>query len=243
MIPKRIISIWIGDEPTPKVKRCMASWKTVLPDYEFVILGNEFLSKCKLPKLIEKYIARKNWAYVSDYLRLKALKRYPGIYLDSDIFMVKPFTREMLESPFFAGIESEGLVATGVLGSDGSPESQLIIDKLIEFYETSTTMDASPKIMTPVLESIYSDEVKSQSYKFNEYIKFSDGCTIYPREYFYPIHWTKGKLNKYKPVLSDNTICIHEWTGTALGADHFTESFESNYRNLISNFLTEVNNS
>lgn len=46
------------------------------------------------------------WAYVADYVRYWALYNYGGIYLDTDIQLVKNFDA-FLEKGFFVSIEGD----------------------------------------------------------------------------------------------------------------------------------------
>ncbi len=84
MIPKKIHYCWFGGKEKPEdVKKYIASWKKYCPDYEikewnesnFDIHENDY---CR-----EAYEAKK-WAFVTDYVRLKALYEEGGFYMDSD---------------------------------------------------------------------------------------------------------------------------------------------------------------
>src|SRR5262245_25965718 len=104
MIPKRIHYCWLSGEEMPNsLKRCVASWRQVMPDYELVkwdssrfdIDSNTFTS--------EAFRARK-WAFASDYIRIHALYTEGGIYLDCDVRVMKRFD-EFLNSDFFTSLE------------------------------------------------------------------------------------------------------------------------------------------
>ena len=89
MIPKKIHYCWFGGKEKPEdVKRYIASWKKYCPDYEikewnesnFDIRENNY---CR-----EAYEAKK-WAFVTDYVRLKALYEDCFFYMDTDVEVVK----------------------------------------------------------------------------------------------------------------------------------------------------------
>ena len=89
MIPKIIHYCWFGGKEKPEdVKRYIASWEKYCPDYEikewnesnFDIHENDY---CR-----EAYEAKK-WAFVTDYVRLKALYEEGGFYMDTDVEVVK----------------------------------------------------------------------------------------------------------------------------------------------------------
>src|SRR5690606_8141901 len=88
MLPKKIHYCWFGKKPIPKIlKYCIDSWKTQLPDYQF-FLWNEGNTAFDC-EFINKAYDDKNWAFVSDYVRLKVVYEYGGIYLDTDMLLLK----------------------------------------------------------------------------------------------------------------------------------------------------------
>ncbi len=105
MIPKVIHYCWLSGDPYPeKIRDCMASWKEVMPDYEIKLWSTEnFDIEGSVPYVREAFAQRK-WAFVADYIRLYALYTEGGIYLDSDVKVLKRFDR-FLGSRFFSCVE------------------------------------------------------------------------------------------------------------------------------------------
>lgn len=105
MIPKKIHYCWLSDDPFPeKIKMCMDSWKKVMPDYEWKLWNTEtFDIENSIPYVKEAFANRK-WAFVADYIRLYALYTEGGIYLDSDVKVLKRFD-EFLDHSFFTSLE------------------------------------------------------------------------------------------------------------------------------------------
>ncbi|EKT54174.1 glycosyltransferase family 32 protein [Providencia burhodogranariea] len=102
MIPKIIHYIWVGDNQKPQfVLDCIATWKKYLPDYEIMEWGNECLKIIDNAYAHEAY-ENKKWAFVSDYIRLYALYKHGGIYLDTDVEVTKNFD-DFLALDFFSG--------------------------------------------------------------------------------------------------------------------------------------------
>lgn len=233
MIPKVINYIWFGEDKTDKVKKCIDSWHKILPDWTFSEWNESHFDFGKLPPLIQKYVSEK-WAFVADYCRLLALQKQPGIYIDTDMYLIRPFTDEMLNLSFFAGIESDGLINTAILGLDGSPMSRNLLRHMIIYYKTVDSMFMSPYVLTPIIKNKYN--CGDLEFNREESYVLSHNAMIYACEYFYPLHWTDGKLLKYRPCLTHNTIGIHEWSGNALD-DSLSQPFEDNYRDIINKFL------
>ena len=90
-IPKIIHYCWFGEKDMPDlVKKCIKSWKKILPDYEFKLWNEENfdINSTKWTKVAYK---NKKYAFVSDYVRLCALLEFGGIYLDTDIRVKNSF--------------------------------------------------------------------------------------------------------------------------------------------------------
>lgn len=105
MIPKKIHYCWLSNEPYPeKIQMCMNSWKRIMPDYELKLWNTtNFDIENSIPYVKEAFANRK-WAFVADYIRLYALYMEGGIYLDSDVKVLKRFD-DFLHHSFFTGME------------------------------------------------------------------------------------------------------------------------------------------
>ena len=151
MIPKIIHYIWVGGKPlTPLAEKCIQSWKKNCPDYEikrwdestFDINQNQY---CK-----EAYESKK-WAFVSDYIRLKVLFEYGGIYMDTDVEVIKPLD-EFLVHPAFSGFENNTQIPTGIMAAE---KNNKWIENLLNDYNHRHFIkeDGSFDYTTNVLEN------------------------------------------------------------------------------------------
>lgn len=90
-IPKTIHLMWFsGEDYPPIIKKCIDSWKVVLPDFKIKVWTKEMALECNIPFVAEAINARR-WAFAADVLRLYALYKEGGVYMDSDIFVLKRF--------------------------------------------------------------------------------------------------------------------------------------------------------
>lgn len=105
MIPKIIHYCWLSNDPFPeKIQMCMDSWKKIMPDYELKLWNTQnFDVENSIPYVKEAFANRK-WAFVADYIRLYALYTEGGIYLDSDVKVLKRFD-DFLHHSFFTSME------------------------------------------------------------------------------------------------------------------------------------------
>ncbi|MEG0034374.1 MAG: glycosyltransferase [Bacilli bacterium] len=201
MIPKIIHYCWFGKNEIPeKDKKCIASWKKYCPDYQIIEWNedNYDVSKCEYMK--EAY-SKKYWGFVPDYARLDIIYQFGGIYLDTDVELIKSFD-SLLENRVYVGVEKNGKVALG-LGFGAEPNN-LIIKKLLDTYEKlnfsnedgSVNLVASPTYITKTLEEI--------GYKIGDKDQKIGELQIYPSQYLSPMCFETGRIN-----ITDNTYSIH----------------------------------
>ena len=96
-IPKVIHYCWFGKGEMPKIaKKCIKSWEKYCPDYEIICHNEDNFDLSQNRYMREAYEAKK-WAFVSDFARLKIIYDHGGIYLDTDVELIKPID-DLLEN-------------------------------------------------------------------------------------------------------------------------------------------------
>lgn len=198
MIPKKIHYIWLGDKPLDLTSRiCINSWRRICPDYEIILWNEQNLDIEGLKRgnaFFRACVERKLWAFAADYLRLKILYDEGGIYLDTDVEVIKRLDG-FLESSFFVGWESPEFIAAGVIGAEAGSK---VLERLLEFYDREI-WDAN-YCNIPV---IFTNLIQNEPDVFRE-------IAVYPSEYFYPY---QPGAPCTKLVETDNTVCIHWYNG------------------------------
>lgn len=117
MIPKIIHFCWLSDDEYPAlVKKCIASWKNILPDYEIMIWDKTRFDINSTQWTKEAYHAKK-YAFAADYIRFHALYNHGGIYLDSDVEVLRSLD-SFLHLPYFIGSQFDGLIEAAVIGAE-----------------------------------------------------------------------------------------------------------------------------
>lgn len=105
MIPKKIHYCWLSNDPFPdKIQMCLDSWKKIMPDYELKLWNSQTFDIEKSIPYVKEAFANQKWAFVADYIRLYALYTEGGIYLDSDVKVLKSFDC-FLHHRFFTSME------------------------------------------------------------------------------------------------------------------------------------------
>lgn len=206
-IPKVIHYFWFGNNPKPKiVKKCIASWKKVCPDYE-IKEWNESNFDVNICDYTREAYEAKMWGFVSDYARLWVIYRYGGFYLDTDVELIRSLDTLRQNKTFFASEDNEH-ISTGL--GFGSIKETPVIKAMCEDYEkmhfkrpdgTLRSDIPCPQIQTKTIKRVLKGFVMS-----NKVLKIDD-IVFYPKEYFSPFDNNSRTLKKTK-----NTYGIHWYT-------------------------------
>lgn len=205
MIPKIIHYCWLSEEPYPKdIEYCISTWKEKLPDYQFICWNTKNFDVNYLAYTKEAFQAKK-WAFVSDYIRLYALYTYGGIYLDSDIEVIKKFD-DLLENKAFTCFENNDWVAAWIFGSEqGNP---LFKEFMEEYNDRHFILEDGSYDMTPNPKPITKRLIK-YGLKLNNEKQELEYITIYPMDYFCPFN----PMRVPRKIFSENTYANHHFSG------------------------------
>jgi hypothetical protein len=208
IIPKKIHYCWFGRGDMPKLAlKCIESWKRILPDYQ-IKRWDENNFDININEYVRQAYRAKKYAFVTDYVRLYALYSEGGIYMDTDVEVLKSLDK-FLHHEVFTGFESSDKIQTGLIGA--KPQNSWIKENLL-VYENKGFIkaDGSYDMKTNVI--LITEMSKKMGFKKgNEFQIFGDGVAIYPTEYFCPIDYRTNELN-----LTNNTYAIHHFAGSWL---------------------------
>lgn len=117
MIPKIIHLCWLSGDPYPtKISKCLATWEKYLPDYKVILWDtNRFDLSSSL--WVRQAFEKKKYAFAADYIRFYALYHMGGIYLDSDVEVLKSFD-DLLDLPYFIGVEKAQTPEAAIIGAE-----------------------------------------------------------------------------------------------------------------------------
>ncbi|MDT0645318.1 glycosyltransferase [Zunongwangia sp. F260] len=238
-IPKVIHYCWFGNKLKPQlVDDCITSWKEILTDYN-IIEWNEKNTDLKHP-FIKKAYRQKKWAFVSDFVRLKVLYEYGGIYLDTDMLILKALD-DFLEDKCFFGAEDEEYISAGIIGS--IKYHQFIYDCLQEYEkikinnETSWLGISVPKIITQVFKN---------NFNFDGFFKEKKelyGIVVYPSSYFYSLNLkNRGDIKNYRNYLTDDSYAVHLWNSSWIEPNEYqyirNKQYYKGLKKVMSNIIS-----
>lgn len=210
MIPKIIHYCWFGGNPLPMdVKQCIASWRKMCPDYEIKQWDESNFDVNSHPFMKAAYEA-KAWAFVSDYARLKVVYDNGGIYLDTDVELLKnlDFLRKY---QCYIGVQQSGHLCTTGLGF-GATKSNPVVQQMLKKYDQITFSEEKKKeFACPYLNDAV---LKELGYIYDEDKPMEINRTlILPPKYFDPI----APGNGMKILNCEDTVSIHHYSASWMG--------------------------
>lgn len=216
MIPHILHYCWFGRNPlTPLAEQCLASWHEHMSDWQIMRWDETNFDIAAAPVYVQQAYDARKFAFVSDYVRLWALEQYGGVYVDTDVKVLKSY-EPLLNDTAFIGLEESKahLPGTCVMGCEAHCKW---VRDMLALYDCATFFnpDGSLDLTTNVerlgermkkggLNQVESREsrVESKPWKHNQYIE-EWGLRVYTHDYFSPITSTRV-MRKTK-----NTYSIH----------------------------------
>lgn len=206
MIPKKIHYCWFGGKELPfYVKECIKTWKKKCPDYEIIRWDESNFDVNAHPFTKAAYEAKK-WAFVSDYARLKIVYDNGGIYLDTDVELIKNLDA-LRKNEFYIGIQQPGMLCATGLGF-GATKNNFVVMEMLKSYDDLVFSESKMKDFScPRLNDVV---IRSHGEVNLDNITRLEGLTVYPPRYFDPYGGTN--------LICDDTYSIHHydasWTDT-----------------------------
>lgn len=205
MIPKIIHYCWFGGKPlSPMARRCIDSWKKYCPDYQIKRWDETNFDLNSCTYIREAYEAKK-WAFITDYVRLCVMYNYGGIYMDTDVEVLKNLDCFLSEKAF-SGFESVDRIPTGIMASE---KECPIIKELLDRYQNRHFLmpDGSLDLTTNVEE--ITKVMINRGLVLNGTKQTVEGFTFYPKDYFCPKDYRTRNLE-----LTTNSYAIHHFDGS-----------------------------
>lgn len=158
-------------------------------------------------KFVNDMLAKKHYAFAADYIRMWAIYKYGGVYLDTDIEVIKSFDKIIEEKCFF-GFESRDFVNAAVMGACKKHFCfEIIMSRLDKTYRETKVIRPIPEIVSEILLELNSNVKLTYGMRIHDIVLFSP-------EWFYPYN----PHDIEKPVkllmhsdITENTYAIHHW--------------------------------
>ena len=238
-IPKIIHYCWFGKNKIPKdIIWAIESWKKAMPDYEIILWNESNFNIDSLQWVKEAYYSKK-YAFVTDYVRLYAVYNKGGLYLDTDIYILKPFD-SFLEYDYFTSLEydTKTKIFENVTNSDlndiqsipyitfqsglfGGIAGHPYLKDCLKWYEERKFKLSNGKYhLKPIASEIYPAIAQKYGFRYiNQQQKLNNNMMILPSKYF-----SQGKnIN-----ITKETYAVHWWEGSWRSNKNWIKKIKSN---------------
>lgn len=209
-IPKTIHYCWFGNnQKSELIKKCINSWKKMCPDYEIIEWNENNFDLSVNQYALEAY-KEKKWAFVSDYVRLKIIYEYGGIYLDTDVELLSNLDDYINCNGFFSS-EDNSTISTGL--GFGAIKGNKLVKQMLDDYENLSFILPNGKIndeACPIRNSRSISNILDKLENRNDICIYNNNY-FYPKEYFCPIDNTTGEI-----IITKKTMAIHHYDGSWL---------------------------
>ena len=225
MIPKIIHYCWFGGKEKPKsVMKMINSWKKYCPDYK-IKEWNESNFDININRYCKEAYECGKWAFVSDVARLFAIYTEGGIYLDTDVELIKPLD-EFLNQKAFAGFEGTEWVGTNIIGAEIGNEMieeffSLYNDRTFINYDGTLNTTTNVERLTALLEENYR-LIK------NGNTQDLDSIRIFSTDYFCPYDYINGELK-----CTSNTHSIHWYSQSWIKRNAIERKIKQFYHKIL----------
>ncbi len=205
LIPKIIHSVWLGPRPIPaQHQRWMARWREMHPDFVFMHWTEHNIDRQSEWILIALH--RRQWACASDAIRLQALRKFGGIYLDTDVEVVRPLHPLLAAGCVVGWTSTRGVTHTVNNAVIAARSGHRLIERAL-----TRTLAIDP---WQVQEPGPPDALRDALLEYGPLVPQPesvrvDDVLIVPSRVFYPYDWTEA----YHPsCIAPDTFCVHHWT-------------------------------
>lgn len=211
MIPKVIHYCWFGrGELPPLAKKCIASWRKFLPNYEIKEWNEDNFDVNSIPYTAQAYKHKKH-AFVSDYARFKILYENGGIYFDTDVEVIKPLDDILAKGAFF-GLENESEFASNPGLGFACNAGNSLLKEMLNLYANLQFENSDGELNKKTIVEYFSEILLKKGLQPKAGIIEFEDTFIYPADYFCPKPSEFGKIQ-----ITRNTRTIHHYAASWIG--------------------------
>lgn len=204
LIPKRIHYCWFGKNAMPEpLQKCIDTWRKCCPDYE-IVRWDESNYDVDRYRYTRQAYERRKWAFVSDVARLDILYHHGGIYLDTDVELIKNLD-DLLYQPAFCSVEKWGVINTG--GGCGAVPEHPMIAKMMELRKKTGMVYEDGTINMESSGFYESMPLMEEGFVPDNTVQIVKDMTIYSSDFFHPYDYMTREL-----CVTENTYGIHHFS-------------------------------
>lgn len=200
MIPDIIHYCWFsGEELPPSVRDCIASWRRHMPECELRLWDMEAVRHID-NRFMREALDNRMWAFATDYVRLYAVERYGGIYMDTDVTLYGSLRPYMSDRMFigreFVTLDIRRPVMALTSHLFGAEQHHPFLQACLRHYEGRPFVTSSDRSMPmslrfdlmilPLIQALIAESVAGYDARASRMGKqlLADGLTVYPEGLF-----------------------------------------------------------
>lgn len=212
MIPKIIHFCWFGGSDLPnETKQYIRTWRKVLKGYKIHQWSEKNFDLSTAPEYVKEAYKAKKYAFVSDYVRIYALKKYGGVYLDTDVEVIRDFSKYLEDSDLVLGFESNRLLTTAFIAS--VPRHPLIETFEKAYWKFRFILEDGSYDVLPINDRLSELAVEwGLDLDLDAYQVLKDNIKVYPRDYF-----AAFDIYNWHTKVTENTCAIHHMAASWVG--------------------------
>ena len=213
MIPKIIHYCWLSNDPLPKdIQNYIETWKKRLPDYEIIKWDFSRFDKNN-SKWVSQAFDNKKYAFAADFIRLYAVYNYGGIYLDSDVEVLKTFDPFLtLKTMIGWQYNKKGLE----IATFGAEMGAKWVKECLEYYDKREFVKPDGTFDTMTLPLIIENVLKTKAYRLVDVTNIDNAkevtdeneIPVFGEDFFSPKSFD-GRISA-----TSNTISIHHFVAS-----------------------------
>lgn len=206
LIPKKIHYCWFGKNEIPLQNiKWMESWKKYCPDYEIIRWDESNYDITKNQYMFESYKAGR-WGFVPDYARLDIVYNCGGIYLDTDVEIIRNLD-DLLYQKAFSGVDGTKNISLG-LGFGAEPQHKMV-KELKNLYNDMRFINKDGTQNLTACPTLQKGLFNKMGYLNNGEYQVINNMAIYPEKVL------SGKCNYTGRILPNQyTFAIHHYDGS-----------------------------
>lgn len=208
MIEKTIHYVWLGSEDIPeKFTAFIENWRRLHPEWE-IIKWNEENFDCESNDWVRLAVEQNNYSLAADVIRSAVLLEYGGVYLDTDVELLKPFDELAGENDFFIGYETDLWFGCAVLGA--RKNHRIMKEVYARYLVPCKKLNKHSNMLcvlnfSATIKRLYGAELDGKTKKIE------DNAKLLSIDYFFPQHYLTRRIE-----MTDNTVAIHRYSSAWL---------------------------
>ena len=181
MIPKVIHYIWFGGEKNEIAKKAIKTWKAKAPEYQIVEWNEQTLPHYQ-NAFYQQALENSDYAFASDYARLKILQQYGGLYMDTDMYLPRDPSKILEDKDLVFSIQNPNIIFSTCFIA--AKPNQAFINKALLLYDSLVYRqghnEPNTEVLSPLMFQLYHFKNEDRTQKKGKVVAFDSDVFLQP---------------------------------------------------------------